>query len=129
MDSDWRTGKLCYVELPAEDPQTSADFYADVFGWRIRRRDDGSLAFDDTVGAVSGAFVPGRPPADDPRMLVYVMVADAEETLAAIARAGGSIVRTTPAGHDEVFAWFSDPAGNVLGIDQQPGLAETERPR
>ncbi len=59
---DWRTGKLCYVELPAVDPQASAAFYGDVFGWEIRRRDDGSMAFTDTVGAVSGAFVTGRAP-------------------------------------------------------------------
>jgi hypothetical protein len=26
----------------------------------------------------------------------------------------------------QVFAWFSDPAGNTLGVYQQPGLAETE---
>ena len=26
-----------------------------------------------------------------------------------------------------VFAWFKDPGGNVLGIYQQPGLAEMER--
>lgn len=129
MDADWRTGKLCYAEFPAKDPRTSADFYADVFGWRIRGRDDGSLAFDDTVGAVSGALLPGRPPADDPRLLLHVMVADAEEALAAIVDRGGNVVRSTPEGHDGVFAWFADPAGNVLGIYQQPGLAEAERRR
>jgi hypothetical protein len=26
----------------------------------------------------------------------------------------------------EVFAWFSDPGGNTLGIYQQPGLAQME---
>jgi len=25
-----------------------------------------------------------------------------------------------------VFAWFADPGGNVLGVYQQPGLAEAE---
>jgi hypothetical protein len=29
----------------------------------------------------------------------------------------------------EKFAWFRDPAGNVLGIYQQPGLADTEHAR
>jgi hypothetical protein len=27
----------------------------------------------------------------------------------------------------EIPAWFTDPAGNVLGVCQQPGLAETEQ--
>ncbi|MGZ4651451.1 MAG: VOC family protein [Kineosporiaceae bacterium] len=124
---DWRTGKLCYVELPAADPAASAAFYRDVFGWEIRRRDDGSLAFTDTVGAVSGAFVTGRAPLAEPGLVVYVMVADAAAARERIVAAGGAITRTSPPDFPEVFAWFTDPGGNVLGIYQQPGLAERER--
>jgi catechol 2,3-dioxygenase-like lactoylglutathione lyase family enzyme len=40
-------GKICYIEIPAADIRRSADFYAKVFGWRIRQRGDGSTAFDD----------------------------------------------------------------------------------
>lgn len=127
MEADWRTGKLCYVEIPAEDPAASADFYAGAFGWRIRRRGDGSLAFDDTVGAVSGTFLTGRAPATDPGLILYVMVADAGAALDAVVAGGGRVVRSTPEGHGEVFAWFADPAGNVLGVYEQPGLAERER--
>ena len=50
------TGKVCYIEIPAIDIDTSASFYKEVFGWRIRRRGDGQLAFDDTVGQVSGTW-------------------------------------------------------------------------
>lgn len=123
MDAAWRTGKICYLELPATDVEASADFYRTVFGWRIRGRADGALAFDDTVGVVSGTFVTDRAPAGQPGIVTYVMVADADATLAEIARAGGRIVRPTPEGHGEVVAWFADPAGNVLGVYQQPGLA------
>jgi len=42
-------GKVCYVEIPAVDVRHSAQFYEKVIGWRIRRRGDGSIAFDDTV--------------------------------------------------------------------------------
>ena len=57
-------GKVCYVEIPAVDVRRSAEFYEKVFGWRIRQRGDGSIAFDDTVGEVSGTWVLGRPPVD-----------------------------------------------------------------
>jgi predicted enzyme related to lactoylglutathione lyase len=57
------------------------------------------------------------------------MVADAGAILGSIDRAGGRLVRATPPGHSEVFAWFADPSGNVLGIYQQPGLAEAEQAR
>jgi uncharacterized protein len=122
----YRTGKLCYIEVPAVDESRSAKFYERVFGWGRRRRGDGSLAFDDTVGEVSGTFVTGRPAAGAPGFLVYVMVADGRAVLEAVVAAGGTIVREIDHDAGEVFAWFSDPAGNVFGVYQQPGLAETE---
>ena len=123
---EWRTGKICYIEIPAVDVARSAEFYQQAFGWTIRQRGDGATSFDDTVGAVSGTFVTGRPPATGPGFVIYVMVADAEATLAAVQAAGGEIVRPVDPAAGEVFAWFSDPGGNTLGVYQQPGLAQTE---
>ena len=39
---NWRTGKLCYVEIPAVDVAASARFCRQAFGWNIRVRRDGS---------------------------------------------------------------------------------------
>jgi len=50
----YRTGKICYIEIPSTDISQSAEFYRQVFGWHIRRRVDGSTAFDDSVNEVSG---------------------------------------------------------------------------
>jgi predicted enzyme related to lactoylglutathione lyase len=113
-------GKLCYVEIPALDVAASAAFYAAVFGWTIRTRGDGATAFDDTVGEVSGAWVTGRPPAAEPGLLLYVWVDDAEAAVGAVVEHGGEIVQ--PIGRDvpEITARFRDPAGNVLGIYQEP---------
>lgn len=122
----YRTGKLCYIEIPAADVNASAEFYQLAFGWKIRRRGDGAVAFDDTVGEVSGAFVPGRPAAGEPGFVIYVMVGRADAALDAVLAAGGEIVRPVDPGAGEVFGWFRDPAGNVLGVYQQPGLAEAE---
>ncbi len=58
--------------------------------------------------------------------MVDVMVADAAAATLAVTAAGGEIVRPVDPDGQEVFVWFRDPAGNVLGIYQQPGLAETE---
>jgi predicted enzyme related to lactoylglutathione lyase len=122
----WRTGKLCYVEVPATNIARSAEFYERAFGWKMRQRGDGSVAFDDTVGQVSGTFVTGRPPASEPGFLIYVMVADAKTALDALVAGGGEVVRPVDPASREVFAWFKDPGGNVLGVYQQPGLAEME---
>ena len=59
----WRTGKICYIEIPAVDVARSAAFYRQAFGWQMRTRGDGATSFDDTVGEVSGTFVTDRPPA------------------------------------------------------------------
>jgi uncharacterized protein len=123
----FRTGKLCYVELPAHDADRSAAFYERIFGWAIRRRADGSVAFDDTAGQVSGTFVTELAPAGEPGPLIYVMVADGPASAAAVQAGGGTIVRPIDPVAEETFFWFADPAGNVLGVYQQPGLAATER--
>ena len=59
-DPTYRTGKICYVEIPSDDPAQSAEFYRQAFGWHIRQRGDGSTAFDDSVSEVSGTWVQGR---------------------------------------------------------------------
>src|SRR5581483_4859315 len=121
-----RTGKICYIEIPAIDTSKSAQFYQRVFGWHIRQRDDGSTAFDDTTGQVSGTWVTGRPPSSTPGLIVSIMVANAEKTIDAIIAAGGEIVQPVNPEEREVYALFRDPAGNVLCIYQQSGLAEIE---
>jgi len=72
--------------------------YQRTYGWHVRKRDNGSIAFDDSVGQVSGSWVLGRPPATQAGILFYVWVADAPE----------------------FTARFGDPAGNLLGLYQEP---------
>jgi uncharacterized protein len=115
-------GKICYLEVPATDVQSSAAFYESVFGWRMRTRGDGATAFDDSTGEVSGAFVLGRPPASEPGVLVYVMVDDCAAAAAAVVASGGEIVQPIGADAPEITARFKDPGGNVVGLYQ-------ERPR
>lgn len=122
----FRTGKICYIEIPATDVAQSAHFYERAFGWQIRQRGDGATAFDDTVNQVSGAWVLGRPPAAEPGLMVYIMVASCAAAVDAVVSAGGEIVQPIDPGAREVTARFRDPAGNVMGLYEQPGLAEAE---
>ena len=120
MAATYANGKICYIEIPATDIARSADFYQRVFGWRIRHRGDGSTAFDDTTGQVSGSWVLGRPPSAGPGLLVYIMVDSATATVDAIVANGGAIVQPIGADAPEITARFLDPAGNVMGLYQQP---------
>jgi len=113
-------GKICYIEIPARDIARSSEFYRQVFGWRIRMRGDGHTAFDDTTGEVSGTWTLGRPPASEPGLLIYIMVDSVAATLEAIVATGGQIVQPIGADAPEITARFSDPAGNVIGLYQEP---------
>src|ERR1700676_4400727 len=113
-------GKICYIEMPSTDVARSADFYRKVFGWNVRQRGDGHFAFDATTGQVSGPWVPGGPPSSQPGLLVYVMVDSVAASLDAIVANGGEIVQPIGADAPEITARFRDPAGNVIGLYQQP---------
>jgi len=113
-------GKVCYIEIPAVDVLLSASFYKKVFGWQIRERSNGRIAFDDTVGEVSGTWVVGRSPATEIGLLVYIMVDNVTSTIKSIISHGGQIVQPIGVDAPEITARFSDPAGNVLGLYQEP---------
>jgi len=113
-------GKICYLEIPAIDVGRSAEFYQAVVGWRTRRRGDGTLAFDDGVGEVSGTWVIRRPPSATPGVLVYIMVDNVASALAAVVQHGGDIEQPIGAERPEITARFRDPAGNVFGLYQEP---------
>ena len=113
-------GKICYIDMPAIDVARSADFYKNVFGWNIRQRGDGATSFDDGVGEVSGTWTLGRPPSTQPGLLIYIMVDSVAATIDRIVANGCPIVQPIGADAPEITARFRDPAGNVLGIYQNP---------
>jgi predicted enzyme related to lactoylglutathione lyase len=113
-------GKICYIEIPAIDINLSVSFYKEVFGWQIRQRGNGSIAFDDTVGQVSGSWVLGRKPADTPGLMIYIMVDSVAASCDAVIAKGGKIVQPIGMDAPEITARFSDPAGNAIGLYQEP---------
>ena len=120
MPPTFANGKICYIEIPASDIRRSADFYASVFGWQVRERSDGSTAFDDGAGEVSGSWVTDRPPMTDVGLLIYIMVDSVASTVDAVVANGGEIVQAIGVDAPEITARFRDLAGNVLGLYQQP---------
>ena len=120
MAPSYGNGKICYVEIPAADVARSIEFYQTVFGWNVRRRGDGKAAFDDGVGQVSGTWVTNRPPSAEPGLLIYIMCDSVADTIDKITANGGEVVQPIGADAPEITARFRDPAGNVLGLYQEP---------
>jgi predicted enzyme related to lactoylglutathione lyase len=113
-------GKICYIELPALNVDQSSEFYSKVFGWSMRTRGNGSRAFDDTTGQVSGAFVVGRKTWNAPGILFYIMVDSVDAACDAVETNGGTIVQPIGVDAPEITARFRDPGGNIIGLYQEP---------
>lgn len=114
-------GKICYLELPASDVERSTTFYSGLFGWTMRTRGDGAVAFDDAGGYVSGAFVTKRPAyTGEPGLLVYVMVDSVEAAVTRVKELGGEIVQPLGVDAPELTARFRDPGGNIIGLYEEP---------
>ena len=113
-------GKVCYVDLPATDVEQSSRFYAQLFGWTLRRRHDGAMSFDDGVGEVSGTWTLGRRPNSTPGVLLYIWVDDVAVTLDLVEGCGGEVLQPIGADPGELTARIADPAGNIIGLYQEP---------
>jgi hypothetical protein len=111
---------VCYIEIPSTDIDRSVAFYQAVFGWNIRTRGNGTRAFDDSVGSVSGSWVKGRPPSRDVGLLVYIMVDSVESAVESVVKNGGEIVQPIGGDAPEITARFRDPGGNIIGLYQEP---------
>jgi len=115
-------GKICYLEIPANRAEDSAQFYSEIFGWKVRTRGDGNLAFDDT-GGVSGTWVKESDRTPDERTRTYIMVDSIADSLKQIENAGGKVItrRTDIGPNMGAFAVFADPVGNQFGLYEEPG--------
>jgi predicted enzyme related to lactoylglutathione lyase len=113
-----RHGKVCHVELPADDPRKAAEFYSRVFDWVVREQRD-TYYFEDPTGEVSGHWVPNRA-STPPGLLVYLWVDDVAETLERVLDEGCALVQPIGGDPGEVTARFRDPGGNVVGLYQEP---------
>lgn len=114
-------GKICYLEIPANEAEDAAAFYSTVFGWSVRQRGDGNLAFDDS-GSVSGTWVKEEDHTPDERTRVYIMVDSITDSLNQIQAAGGKVLtsRKEIGPNMGAFAAFADPVGNEFGLYEEP---------
>jgi predicted enzyme related to lactoylglutathione lyase len=112
-----RPGGVSYLRIPARDVAESAEFYHDVFGWRLRGDPD-EPSFSDGTGHVIGHWRTDLPAAGEAGVLPYIYVTDLDDTLRKATERGAELVTPPyPEGSLRV-ATIRDPAGNVIGIWQ-----------
>jgi len=105
-------GQVCYLQMPAVDAARAAAFYEAVFGWQTEHPYQ-----DFESPGLIGQWVPGRPAAADAGPIIWIHVADLDETLEQVARHGGGITNPpSPDGPDRTLATIVDPEGNAIGL-------------
>ncbi len=105
-------GQVCYLQLPAADRDRAAAFYRAVFGWQTETHHPDF----DSPGLI-GQWVEDRRPAPGAGPVLWLAVADMNETLGQVTRHGGQILEPpVPDGPARTLATIADSEGNPLGL-------------
>jgi predicted enzyme related to lactoylglutathione lyase len=113
-----RPGTIIWRDLTVPDAEAVQRFYASVVGWRAEpfEGDFNMLAPGDAAPVAGICFARGPNANLPPVWLMYVAVADLEESLRAVQEGGGALVegpRGSPAGR---FCVIRDPAGACIAL-------------
>ena len=113
--------RLCYLEIPATNPRQSAEFYKNVFGWKIDKW-PGPMEYwmvntgDDKCPGINGGIMK-RGNVQSTTNTLGVDSVDASIT--AVTKAGGKLIMPkTPIPGVGYFAYCEDTEGNLFGLMQ-----------
>jgi predicted enzyme related to lactoylglutathione lyase len=109
------TNPIAHFEIMGKDAIRLQAFYATVFNWKLSppMPEMGNYSLFDNEGAgIGGGIGEG-----DPRVTVYIQVADLQAYQERVTQAGGQMLMPATQVTDTVtIALFADPAGNTIGL-------------
>ena len=106
-------GRVCYLQIPAQDLMKSAAFYEQVFGWKVER----PYPSFEAPGLI-GQWVSDRPPAPEGGVLLWINVDRIDDTLESVRASGGEVLEPPSPDGPRWLATIRDPGGNALGLAQ-----------
>lgn len=114
--------RVVHFELPADDPDRAAKFYADAFGWKVEKWGGPTDYWLVTTGESPEPGIDGgigqRQDADD-QTTNTIDVPDLDAAVAAVEAAGGRITRAKgPVPGVGWLAYAVDTEGNPFGMMQ-----------
>ena len=115
---------VAWFEIMGPDPEQTARFYSELFGWHTEALEGGYTTVDTHGG---GGINGGLGKSDDGQasMKAYVLVDDLQATLDKAGTLGGPTVVPVTEMSVVTFAQFTDPAGNVVGLIPPPADPST----
>jgi uncharacterized protein len=113
---------VVHWELMSREPQKLAQFYADIFGWKVEHRPELNYRIVETgagLGINGGIVKPDREGPWPANMLFYIAVDDLARYGRKIVAAGGNIhVERQEVPGMGTFCLFTDPEGRMMGLWQ-----------
>jgi len=123
---------VVHFEMPAEDRQRMANFYSEVFGWKMKMMGEemGNYVVVSTTetdekgmiknpGAINGGFYPKEPDKTDQYPSIVIAVKDIDMYMKKIQREGGEVMgKPTDIPGVGKYVSFIDTEGNRVSILQ-----------
>ena len=110
-------GALCWNELASPDPDGSASFYRDLFGWTVEPFEGGAMRYLTIKnGDASNGGIRETQPQEPPNWLAYFAVDDVDAAIAKIGELGGGTIAgpfDLPMGRIGIVR---DPQGAVFAL-------------
>jgi len=112
---------VTWFDVSSADPKRLAEFYTQLFGWKLAPSGDDTYSLIDTdagEGAIGGGIGTARSPEEGASTTVYIGVADLRGTLDKAVELGGTelVPPTALPGDYGSFALFADPDGRTVGL-------------
>ena len=113
-----------WFEIVGPEPEKTAAFYAELFGWHTETTEGGSYILIDTHSGkgMNGGFVE-PPPNGHPGSIIYVQGPDVQAMLDRAESLGGTTRMPVTKMAMVTFALFTDPWGNRIGLMEGDGDA------
>ncbi len=109
------TNAVMHWQMLSADPDKTASFYSDLFGWQVSAANRLGYREVLTGGGIDGGIWPA--PNGTEAVQIYVKVADIDAALSQAVRLGGSIIipkQVLPDG--DAMAVLLDPLGRSFGL-------------
>ena len=121
--------KVVHFEIPSGDFKKSKEFYAKIFGWKLKMWGkeymmavttdlDAKTQRPNEMGGINGGFYQRKNKGQQPTFVVETDSID--KTLEKVKKAGGKVKRAkSPIGEMGFMAEFVDPDGNDVSLWQE----------
>ena len=122
LEEDALGNPITWFEIIGPDPEKTAAFYAELFGWHTDAVEGGYITLDTHAGrGMNGGFTTPQGQAAN-RSIFYAEAADLQPLLDKAGSLGGrTVMPVTEIADIVTFAVFADPWGNHIGLMKGDG--------